>query len=148
MMRTSVQRIYSLLGARWYDPFRNLWVFLTTTGPERDMDRLFLRYVTPDATILDLGCGTGVNLARLRRLGIAFSSYKGVDFTEEMLAMARKKFGRLPGVTFVRGDVTALEDRAERYDVIVSTYLLSHLRKPADFVTTSKASSLRKDICF
>jgi len=51
-----------------------------------------------------------------------------------MLALARKKFGDLPGVTFLEGDVTALEDTGERYDVIVGTWLLDHLSEPAAFV--------------
>jgi ubiquinone/menaquinone biosynthesis C-methylase UbiE len=51
-----------------------------------------------------------------------------------MLALARKRFGDPPGVTFRQGDATALEDTGERYDVIVTTYLLDHLSDPAAFV--------------
>lgn len=134
MTRSGVQRVYSLLGARWYDPFRALWVHFTSPQAEWDLDSLFRRYVTPQTKILDLGCGTGANMERLLRLRLPFAQYVGVDFSETMLAIAREKFGELPGVAFFQGDVTALEDAGHRYDVIVATYLLSHLRDPADFV--------------
>lgn len=110
----------------------------------RDLDALLRRYVTPEARILDVGCGSGANLARLRprriglwpmrRLGLPFGHYTGVDFSPSMLALARKRFGDPPGVTFRRGDATALEDSGERYDVIVATWLLDHLSQPAAFV--------------
>jgi len=132
-VRTDVQKFYSWF-ATWYDPFRRLWVLATSRQAERDLDSLFLRYVTPETAILDLGCGTGVNMSRLLRLGLRFREYKGVDFTESMLARARKNFGHVPDATFSSGDVTALEDDGRRYDVIVSTYVLSHLRRPAAFV--------------
>lgn len=132
-MRTDVQKLYSTL-ATWYDPFRRVWVLLTSQQAERDLDSLFRRYVTPEATILDLGCGTGINVSRLLRLGLRFREYRGIDFTESMLAVAQKKYGYVPNVTFSWGDVTALEDAGWRYDLIVSTYVLSHLRRRAAFV--------------
>ena len=134
MTRIDVQKLYSLAGGRWWDPFRAQWELFWARNAVRDLDSLLRRYVTPEARILDLGCGTGANLARLRRLGLAFGHYTGVDFSPSMLALARKRFGDPPDVTFRQGDATALEDTGERYDVIVSTYLLDHLSEPAAFV--------------
>jgi 2-polyprenyl-6-hydroxyphenyl methylase/3-demethylubiquinone-9 3-methyltransferase len=139
MTRTDVQKLYRVAGGRWWDPFRAQWELFWARNAVRDLDSLLRRYVTPGAKVLDLGCGTGANLARLRRLGIAFGQYTGVDFSPSMLALARKRFGDPPGaapvgVTFRQGDATALEDTGERYDVIVSTWLLDHLSEPAAFV--------------
>jgi 2-polyprenyl-6-hydroxyphenyl methylase/3-demethylubiquinone-9 3-methyltransferase len=137
--RTDVQKLYTVMGGRWWDPFRAQWELIWARNAVRDLDSLLRRYVTPEARILDVGCGTGANLARLRRLGLAFGHYTGVDFSPSMLALARKRFGDPPGalpvgVTLRQGDATALEDTGERYDVIVSTYLLDHLSEPAAFV--------------
>jgi ubiquinone/menaquinone biosynthesis C-methylase UbiE len=134
MTRTDVRRLYRVAGGRWWDPFRAQWELFWARNAVRDLDSLLRRYVTPEARILDVGCGTGANLARLRRLGLAFGHYTGVDFSPSMLALARKRFGDPPGVTFRQDDATALEDTGERYDVIVSTYLLDHLSEPAAFV--------------
>jgi 2-polyprenyl-6-hydroxyphenyl methylase/3-demethylubiquinone-9 3-methyltransferase len=139
MTRTDVQKLYRLAGGRWWDPFRAQWELFWARNAVRDLDSLLRRYVGPEARILDLGCGSGANLARLRRLGLTFGHYTGVDFSPSMLALARKRFGEPPdaapvGVTFRQGDATALEDTGERYDVIVSTWLLDHLSEPAAFV--------------
>jgi ubiquinone/menaquinone biosynthesis C-methylase UbiE len=134
MTRTDVQKLYSFARGRWWDPFRAVWELVTSRGAKADLHSLFRRYVTPESRVLDLGCGTGANLDRLLRLGLPFGHYTGVDFSPNMLALARKRFGDLPGVTFLEGDVTALEDTGERYDVIVGTWLLDHLSEPAAFV--------------
>jgi ubiquinone/menaquinone biosynthesis C-methylase UbiE len=134
MTRTDVQRLYRVAGGRWWDVFRAQWELIWARNAVRDLDSLLRRYVTLEARILDVGCGTGANLARLRRLGLPFGHYTGVDFSPSMLALARKRFGDPPDVTFRQGDATALEDTGERYDVIVSSYLLDHLSEPAAFV--------------
>ena len=134
MTRTDVQKLYSVAGGRWWDLFRVQWELFWARNAVRDLDSLLRRYVLPEAKIVDVGCGTGANLARLRRLGLPFEHYTGVDFSPSMLALARKRFGDPHGVTFRLDDATALEDTGERYDVIVSTYLLDHLSEPAAFV--------------
>jgi len=136
MTRTDVQKLYSVARGRWWDPFRAVWELCTSRRAEKDLHLLFRRYVTPESRVLDLGCGTGANLGRLLRLGLPFGHYTGVDFSGTMLALAKKRFGDLPGVTFCEGDVTALEDTGERYDVIVGTWLLDHLSEPAAFVNS------------
>lgn len=134
MTRTDVHKLYTFAGGRWWEPFRAVWELCTSRQAERDLQSLLRRYVSPEARILDVGCGTGANLGRLRRLGLPFGRYEGVDFSGTMLELARKRFGDLPGVTFSEGDATALEDAGERYDLIVGTWLLDHLREPAAFV--------------
>jgi len=134
MTRTDVQKLYSGTGGRWWSPFRAVWELCTSRQAKADLESLLRRYVSPDTRILDLGCGTGVNLDRLLRLGLPFGHYTGVDFSSSMLALAQKRFGGMPSVTFLEGDATALEDVGERYDAIVATWLLDHLREPASFV--------------
>ena len=134
MTRTDVQKLYSLAGGRWWDPFRAVWELCTSRRAKDDLESLLQRYITPETRILDLGCGTGANLDRLLRLGLPFGHYTGVDFSGPMLALAQKRFGDVPGVTFSEGDATALEDSGERYDVIVATWLLDHLDDSDAFV--------------
>ena len=79
MTRTDVQKLYSLAGGRWWDPFRAHWELVWARNAVRDLDSLLRRYVTPEARVLDLGCGSGANLARLRRLRLPLGHYTGVD---------------------------------------------------------------------
>ena len=59
MTRTDVQRLYSLAGGRWWDPFRAQWELFWARNAVRDLDSLLRRYVTPEARVLDVGCGSG-----------------------------------------------------------------------------------------
>src|SRR5438034_225863 len=63
-----------------------------------DEDLLYLKFLIPEgARVLELGCGTGDLLAALKpSLGV------GVDFSESMVAQARKAH---PDLTFVVGDI-------------------------------------------
>jgi SAM-dependent methyltransferase len=77
-------------------------------------DWRYLRFLVPEGRrVLDLGCGTGALLDRLKpAYGV------GVDFSEAMIEVARAKH---PHLTFVHGDVEALDALAldGPFDVIV-----------------------------
>jgi SAM-dependent methyltransferase len=73
--------------------------------------------------VLDIGCGTGHNLGRLRRLGVPFESYRGVDLTNSMLAIARQRYA----------DATALRDLPALTTIhpwTAGLVKLVHLRRP------------------
>lgn len=75
----------------------------------------YMRFLVPAAKrVLDLGCGNGDLLAALKP-----AEGVGVDFSEAMIARAKE---RHPGLTFLRGDVEALEQVSGLdgiFDVIV-----------------------------
>ena len=66
---------------------------------------------------LDAGCGTGVNLQHLGRLGAAF----GIDISAEAIAFCRSR-----GVAVVRGSVLDLPLKSGAVDVITSFDVLYH----------------------
>lgn len=71
--------------ARIYDLTR--WLFLHRRG--RAIKRLQLK---PDSSVLEIGCGTGLNLSRLARaVRPPKGTVLGVDFSEAMLARARQR---------------------------------------------------------
>lgn len=72
----------------------------------RIVERLIAEVVppSPTATIIDIGCGTGANIAALAER----YSCVGIDTSAEAVALARKRF---PGVKFVAGQ--APQDLAE-----------------------------------
>src|SRR5262249_24404136 len=78
-------------------------------------DLLYLKFLIPEgARVLELGCGTGDLLAALRpSFGV------GVDFSEAMVAQARKAH---PDLTFLIGDVEDpefIQSLPRPFDVIV-----------------------------
>lgn len=72
--------------------------------------------------ILDLGCGTGRTIEKLISSGAEIT---GIDLSNEMLAIARKKF---PGVSFIQGNVEqALPFSDGGFDKVVASLLFQFL---------------------
>ena len=78
----------------------------------------------PNATVLDIGFGTGTLTTKLYEHGC---SIYGQDFSSRMIELASKK---MPGSHLYQGDFTkglAEPLRNQCYDFIVATYSLHHL---------------------
>jgi SAM-dependent methyltransferase len=86
--------------------------------------------------VLELGVGTGLNLARYPR-GAALASYTGVDLSAGMLARARAAAAAAPNLPpgaalrFVRADVVALPFPDSSFDTVVDTFSLCVFPDPA-----------------
>jgi len=97
--------------------------------PRRRLAELF--GLLPGAVVVDLGCGTGRNLAWLRRAVAPGGRVVGVDASASMLGAARRRIRRAEwtDVTLVRGDVRAVADVLAaahvRPDGFVATFALS-----------------------
>lgn len=87
--------------------------------------------ISPNGRVLDLGCGTGANLARLLETEVPFGAYVGVDLSEAMLARAGRKWGDLPNVAFRQLDLMADPLPEGPFDLVTSTWVLEHLADPA-----------------
>ena len=89
--------------------------------------RAAIHAVAPDLygqQVLDLGCGTGRHTIWLAEQG---AQVTGLDFSEGMLAQARRKPGAA-GVRFVRHDLhQPLPRENEEFDLVVSSLVLEHL---------------------
>lgn len=72
----------------------------------------------PGETVIDIGCGTGMNVPYLLEKG---ATVAGVDYSSAMLARARRKY---PGVEFIRADAATFV-YPEQVDAILATYSLS-----------------------
>lgn len=123
------RRLYRRM-APVYDPIRSVWS-RWTRAVEAELDRLFAERVGPEARILELAPGTGINIERLLRCAPRFRSYLGIDISSDMLARAREKTGGDPRFELRIGDATELADVEESFDFVVCTWLLSHLEDPA-----------------
>jgi 2-polyprenyl-3-methyl-5-hydroxy-6-metoxy-1,4-benzoquinol methylase len=78
--------------------------------------------VPPAGSVLDLGCGCGVPVARsLARAGFAVT---GVDISDVQIDRARRL---VPAASFVRADASTVEFAAGSFDAVVCLYALFHL---------------------
>jgi SAM-dependent methyltransferase len=71
-------------------------------------------------TVLELGCGTGCNLAHLSTLG---ATCAGVDIAPSQHGKAVARWGHLPGLTFHAAEATDYLNRTEGpFDVVLSIF--------------------------
>ncbi len=124
--------------APFYDVFRMVWGRLTRPI-EHELDRLFRERIGPGARILELGPGTGINVVRLLREAPAFGSYLGIDASPDMLARARPRAQGDTRVHLRIGDATEVASIDGTFDLIVCTWMLSHLDAPAETVRAALA---------
>lgn len=96
--------------------------------------------------VLDLGTGTGVLVPYLHEIVGAGGSVTAVDFSEGMLAIARKKFAALPGVEFRRSDFEA-EPLEGVYDVVMMYCVFPHLHQPFDTIRRLLRDNVADDGC-
>ncbi|MGW1160130.1 class I SAM-dependent methyltransferase [Streptomyces sp. NPDC002519] len=80
------------------------------------------RRIPAGGTVLDLGCGSGVPVARtLTEVGYQVT---GVDISEMQIRRARE---RVPQAKFVHADATAVSFGAASFDAVVSFFALIHI---------------------
>lgn len=112
------------MSPREFDVLRSLedthwWYLVLRTGTAEEVARLCAG--TPDASLLDAGCGTGGMLAGLRQVGPAWR-LQGVDGASAAVSHCRKR-----GLSEVRqGDVARLVEATGTLDGIVSLDVLYH----------------------
>jgi ubiquinone/menaquinone biosynthesis C-methylase UbiE len=117
--QSRVRRLYSLI-AGIYD--LRLGTFLRWRKPA-------VEALQPESgdTVLDLACGTGLNLSHIvKHVGPA-GRIIGLDYTRPMLTRARKKIarGRWMNVSLVEGDAANLPLATESCDGIICSYAMA-----------------------
>ena len=64
---------------------------------------------------------------------IPFTSYLGIDFSSDMLAVAQQKFGRQEHISFLEGDARTVM-LPKTIDLMICTWVLSHIPEPSAVV--------------
>ena len=87
--------------------------------------------------VLDIGCGTGVLFGSL--LKYAPSEIVGVDISDKMLEIARKKYGHFDNIKFKNMDVLELDEND--FDIVYIYNAYPHI------MDVEKLKSKLKQIC-
>jgi SAM-dependent methyltransferase len=112
--REVVRRGYDALSAR-YDEYSGPAKYQALLGELRER-------VPPGRAVLDLGCGSGLPVAR----DLAAAGYRvtGVDISEVQISRAREL---VPQAGFLRADVTTVDFAPASFDAVICLYMLIHL---------------------
>lgn len=98
--------------------------------PERIKSILSKLPIEKGMNILDLGTGTGVLVPYLSQLVGEKGHITAIDLSEGMLSIARKKYGHLENVEFVKCDFEE-ELIPGLYDIVFLYSVYPHLHSPA-----------------
>ncbi|MDE6479081.1 MAG: class I SAM-dependent methyltransferase [Muribaculaceae bacterium] len=101
--------------------------------PERVKHILSELTISKGMEVLDLGTGTGVLLPYLSEIVGPEGHVTAIDLSEGMLSIARKKYGHLENVEFLRLDFEE-EQIPGKYDVALLYSVYPHLHAPADTI--------------
>ncbi|MFW9887970.1 MAG: methyltransferase domain-containing protein, partial [Candidatus Thorarchaeota archaeon] len=105
-------------------------------GRSSAIRKRILDLVEPGMRVLDLGCGPGLLAIEIAKKG---ATVVGIDSNINMIGLARIRAAGLENPpTFVSGDILTIGEgfdrhegsEEERFDLIVSTFLLSELKAP------------------
>ena len=116
--RQSVKRDYDLIAEQYSKEFG-------TYIEDLNVYEEFERYIFPNATILDLGAGSGRTYRYFNKKGY---NYIGFDFSEKMKDYAYKIHGEFP---YIVDDMVNIKDYFTKssIDAIFAVYSLFHLPK-------------------
>lgn len=104
------------------------------------LESIFSKYSNkPIKTILDLGCGTGGHSLILAEKGYKIT---GVDISEEMLEIGKKKAGeRKLNMEFIQGDIRNIELN-HKFDAVISMFaVMSYQTTNEDLISAFKTAS-------
>ena len=101
--------------------------------PERVKHILSELTISKGMDVLDLGTGTGVLLPYLSEIVGPEGHVTAIDLSEGMLSIARKKYGHLENVEFLKLDFEE-ELIPGKYDVALLYSVYPHLHAPADTI--------------
>ena len=77
--------------------------------------------------ILDVGCGPGYYVAELAEAVGPDGAVTGIDGSEAMLGLARRRSEALPNTAFVQGDAAALPFEDGSFDAAVSVQVMEYV---------------------
>lgn len=105
------------------------WDAIRTTSPSKLLTLLQKADIKSGSTVLDVGSGTGVLLPYLASAIGNGGRITAVDFSANMLNIAREKYAHLGSIDFVTGDILELPLVDNAYDAITCLNFYPHLNQ-------------------
>ena len=114
-------------GVEFFDRYAAKWDATRDTYPSRLRFLLDLAALPLGGRVLDAGSGTGVLLPYLVEALGPQGHITAVDFSSQMLALAKAKFGDYAAIDFRCGDILQLEFPPASYDAVICLNFFPHL---------------------
>lgn len=106
--------------------------FIDLKGVTAMVTSTLLKYLPLDASIIELGCGTGRNLAGLKAVG--YTDLFGVEINKDAIALGRKSFPLLEGIEILCSSIEDCINDLPEADCYYTQGVLMHLPPSSDWV--------------
>lgn len=129
MKPDEVEKSYTR-SARKYDKILNFWFGKVLHIEKYRRDAVDWLELKEGDTVLDVGCGTGINFPLLKEKTGDEGKIIGLDYTKAMLKEAEKKIKKnhWKNITLIQGDAVHIDKLVNtKVDAIISTYCFSIL---------------------
>lgn len=93
------------------------------------------KHISPAASVLDLGCGSGIPVAQA--MAATGRRVVGVDISDVQIARAREL---VPKAEFLLADATTIDFEPETFDAVVCFYALIHMPQEEQVVLLTKVA--------
>ncbi len=118
---------------RFFNQLANSWDS-TRSQDEKKLEKMLqLIGINEGDDLLDLGCGTGVLLARLSLLAGKTGSVTAVDFAENMIRLAREKHKNHSNIRYVVSDILTFQPD-KRFDKVICLNFYPHIKEKEAFL--------------
>jgi ubiquinone/menaquinone biosynthesis C-methylase UbiE len=97
----------------------------------RSLEKLQVR---PGDTVVDLGCGLGLDVRRLAGLVSPGGMAVGIDESQKLLNLARRAFPQDPSMRFEQGDIHRLPFANASVDAVRIDRTLQHVARPVEVI--------------
>lgn len=99
------------------------------------LGELLLKYVTPEARVLEIGCNVGRNLDHLFRLG--FGDLSAIEINEEAIRMLREHFPEMAAKVSIHN--SSVEEVVKgfadtEFDVVFTMAVLEHVHTESEWI--------------
>jgi ubiquinone/menaquinone biosynthesis C-methylase UbiE len=98
-----------------------------------------LKYLSPEATVFDVGCGVGAFVYALKEAGI--SNIQGCDLSKVSIKAGREVLGLEEEI--FQGDIHSIPDK--KFELITLWTVIEHLLDPEEFLIYIKENRLKKN---
>lgn len=117
----TIQTMFNMIANR-YDFINNAMSFGTQLYVKTECVKKLK--INPHDNILDLCCGTGDFAGIIKKINPQ-TCIMGIDFSENMLNIARKKY---PQIQFLQGDATSLPYEDNSFDIVTMGFGLRNIQ--------------------